>query len=51
MLGINEHRVIVTGEFAAAVRKAAKASVVANSKQVSSQKDSKEKKCHFDWKC
>ena len=51
MLGINEHRVIVTGEFAAAVRKAAKAAVVANSKQVSSQKDSKEKKCHFDWKC
>ena len=43
MLGINEHRVIVTGEFAAAVRKAAKASVIANSKQVSSQKDSKEK--------
>ena len=51
MLGINEHRVIVKGEFAAAVRKAAKAAVVANSKQVSSQKDSKEKKYHFDWKC
>ena len=51
MLGINEHRVIVTGEFAAAVRKAAKASVIANSKQVSSQKDSKEEKCLFDWEC
>lgn len=50
MLGINEHRVIVTGEFAAAVRKATKASVVANSKQASFQKDSKEKKYHFDWK-
>lgn len=50
MLGINEHRVVVTGEFAAAVRKAAKASVIANSKPVSSQKDSKEKKYHFDWK-
>ena len=50
MLGINEHRVIVTGEFTAAVRKAAKASVIANSKQVSSQKDSKEKNYHFDWK-
>lgn len=50
MLGINEHRVIVTGEFAAAVRKAAKASVIANSKQVSPKKDSGEKKYHFDWK-
>lgn len=50
MLGINEHRVIVTGEFAAAVRKAAKAAVIANSKQVSSKKDSGEKKYHFDWK-
>ena len=38
MLGINEHRVIVTGEFAAAVRKAAKASVIAYSKQVSPKK-------------
>lgn len=35
MLGIKEHMVIVTGKFAAAVRKAAKDSVVANSKQVS----------------
>lgn len=50
MLGIKEHSVIVTGEFAAAVRKAAKASVIANSKQVSSKKDSGEKKYHFDWK-
>ena len=46
MLGIKEHMVIVTGKFAAAVRKAAKDSVVANSKQV----DSGEKKYHFDWK-
>lgn len=38
MLGIKEHSVIVTGEFAAAVRKAAKASVIANSKQVSQKK-------------
>ena len=50
MLGINEHRVVVTGEFAAAVRKAAKASVIANAKQVSPKKDSGEKKYHFDWK-
>lgn len=38
MLGIKEHMVIVTGKFAAAVRKAAKDSVVANSKQVSQKK-------------
>ena len=38
MLGIKEHSVIVTGEFAAAVRKAAKASVIAISKQVSPKK-------------
>jgi hypothetical protein len=50
MLGINEHSVIVTEEFAAAVRKAAKASVIANSKQVSPKNDSGEKKYHFDWK-
>lgn len=50
MLGIKEHSVIVTGEFAAAVRRAAKASVIANSKQVSPKKDSGEKKYHFDWK-
>lgn len=50
MLGIKDHSFIVTGEFAAAVRKAAKASVIANSKQVSSKKDSGEKKYHFDWK-
>lgn len=47
MLGINEHRVIVTGEFAAAVRKAAKASVIANSKQVSSQKKLERKEISF----
>lgn len=50
MLGIKEHMVIVTGKFAAAVRKAAKDSVVANSKQISPKKDSAEKKYHFDWK-
>ena len=50
MLGIKENRVVVTGKFAAAVRKAAKDSVVANSKQVSQKKDSGEKKYHFDWK-
>lgn len=50
MLGIKEHSFIVTGEFAAAVRKAAKSSVIANSKQVSPKKDSGEKKYHFDWK-
>lgn len=50
MLGINEHRVIVTGEFAAAVRKATKASVIANAKQTSPKIDSREKKYHFDWK-
>lgn len=49
MLGIKEHSVIVTGEFAVAVRKAAKSSVIANSKQVSSKKDSGEKKYHFYW--
>lgn len=38
MLGIKEHSFIVTGEFAAAVRKAARASVIANSKQVSPKK-------------
>ena len=50
MLGIKEHKVIVTGKFAAAVRKAAKDSVIANSKQVSQKKDLGEKKYHFDWK-
>lgn len=50
MLGIKEHKVIVTGKFAAAVRKAAKDSVIANSKKVSPKKDSGEKKYHFDWK-
>ena len=50
MLGIKKHSIIVTGEFAAAVRKAAKASVIANSKQVFSKKDSGEKTYHFDWK-
>lgn len=50
MLGIKDHSFIVTGEFAVAVRKAAKASVIANSKQVSSKKDSGVKKYHFDWK-
>lgn len=50
MLGIKEHKVIVTGKFAAAVRKAAKDSVIAISKQVSPKKDLKEKKYHFDWK-
>lgn len=50
MLGIKEHKIIVTGKFAAAVRKAAKDSVIANSKQVSPIKDSGEKKYHFDWK-
>jgi hypothetical protein len=50
MLGIKEHTAIVTGKFAAAVRKAAKDSVVANSKQASQKKDSGEKKYHFDWK-
>ena len=44
MLGIKEHSVIVTGEFAAAVRKAAKASVIANSKQVSQKKKIREKR-------
>ncbi len=50
MLGINGHRVIITGEFAAAVREAAKGAVIANSKQASPKKDSGEKKYHFDWK-
>ena len=50
MLGIKGHSFIVTGEFAASVRKAAKASVIANAKQVSPKKDSGEKKYHFDWK-
>lgn len=50
MLGINEHKVIVTGKFAAAVRKAAKASFVAYSKRVSPKKDSENMKYHFDWK-
>ena len=48
MLGIKEHKVIVTGKFAAAVRKAAKDSVIANSKPKSPKKDSEEKKCHFE---
>lgn len=50
MLGINEHKVIVTGKFAATVRKAAKASFVAYSKRVSPKKDSEKMKYHFDWK-
>ena len=43
MLGIKEHTAIITGKFAAAVRKAAKDSVVANSKQAS-QKKAREKR-------
>lgn len=50
MLGINEHKVIVTGKFAAVVRKAAKASFVAYSKRVSPKQDSEKTKYHFDWK-
>lgn len=50
MLGINEHKVIVTGKFAATVRKAAKASFVAYSKRVSPKQDSEKTKYHFDWK-
>ena len=50
MLGINERKVIVTGKFAAIVRKAAKASFVAYSKRVSPKQDSEKKKYHFDWK-
>ena len=47
MLGINEHKVIVTGKFAATVRKAAKASFVAYSKRVSPKQDSEKTKYHF----
>lgn len=50
MLGINEHKVIVTGKFAATVRKAAKASFVAYSKRVLPKQDSEKTKYHFDWK-
>ena len=50
MLGIKEHKVIITGKFAAKVRKAAKDSVIVNSKRVSPKKDSEEIKYHFDWK-
>ena len=50
MLGIKEHKVIVTGKFAATVRQAAKDSFFANSKRVSPKKDSEKTKYHFDWK-
>ena len=50
MLVIKEHKFIITGKFAAKVRKAAKDSVIVNSKRVSPKKDSEEIKYHFDWK-
>ena len=50
MLGIKENRVIVTGTFAAAVRKAAKDSADATCKHTSPKGDSNKSKCHFEWK-
>lgn len=49
MLGIKEHRVIVSGKFADAVRKAAKESANTDLKPVSTKKSS-EKQFHFEWK-
>ncbi|MDD6150591.1 MAG: hypothetical protein PUB47_08055 [Bacteroides sp.] len=50
MLGIKENRVVVTGKFAAAVRKAAKDSADATCKHTSPKGDSNKSKYHFEWK-
>ena len=50
MLGIKEDRVIVTGTFAAAVRKAAKDSAEATCKHISPKGNSDKSKYNFEWK-
>lgn len=49
MLGIDGHKVIVSGKFAEAVRKAAKESAM-TAKQVSTKEISSEKGFKFNWK-
>lgn len=48
MLGIDGHKVIVSGKFADAVRKAAKASL--SPQEPTSKKDSQQQKISFNWK-
>lgn len=53
MLGVNEHRIIVKGEFAKAVRQAARKSVVSSmnmNKKENMDKVDKKSDFHFDWK-
>lgn len=51
MLGVNEHRIIVKGKFAKAVRQAARRSVVSSvKKKKNAAKVNKESGFHFEWK-
>lgn len=51
MLGVNEHRIIVKGEFAKAVRQAARKSAIPPvSKKKNAAKVDKESGFHFEWK-
>ncbi len=50
MLGISEHKVIVSGKFAEAVRKAAKDSANIDVRPVPSKKSSDKAKFRFEWK-
>lgn len=51
MLGVNEHRIIVKGEFAKAVRQAARESVVSSvNKKKNAAKVDKKSAFHFEWK-
>jgi len=51
MLGVNEHRIIVKGEFAKAVRQAARKSAMpsVNKKKIAAKVD-KKSSFHFEWK-
>ena len=50
MLGIKENGVVITGKFAAAVRKAAKDSAEATCKHISPKGNSNKSKFNFEWK-
>ncbi len=51
MLGVNEHRIIVKGEFAKAVRQAArKSATLSVNKKKNVAKVDKKSAFHFEWK-
>lgn len=51
MLGVNEHRIIVKGEFAKVVRQAARKSVMSSvNKEKNAAKVDKKSTFHFEWK-